>query len=102
MSELPQIPLSISHKKLKKFLTNAKKDFSLGHSENIDTRKENNLKKLLEEWNNLSQEVVIELNKNESFDQKNKHNPKSYMALGAMEAHINMAMEALKASKDYQ
>ncbi len=104
MSDLPQIPASISHKKLNGYMVNAKKEFLIPNGESITNhpKGKESLSQLLDSWNKLSKEVLKELNNNESLKKSKQVNPKSYMALGAMEAHINMAIQALKASQAYE
>ena len=52
---------------------------------------------LITEWTETSQRLLLMLNKKDRFLSKNK-NPKSLLAYGAMGAHINMAIQALKAT----
>ncbi len=53
---------------------------------------------LLSQWSESSKELLQHLKKNEGYLSLQKKS-KSLLALGAMEAHINMALQALKASK---
>ena len=53
---------------------------------------------LITNWSEISQKILLILNQKQEFFTKIK-NPKSLMAFGAMGAHINMALQALKASE---
>ncbi len=103
MKEIPPIPESISHKKLKNLFSNAKKDFYGNGQNSLSSEEENEkLEKLLYKWSTTSKELLKTLKEDQSYLAAiNK--PNSLLALGAMEAHINMALQALKASgKDDQ
>ncbi|WP_036903517.1 MULTISPECIES: hypothetical protein [Prochlorococcus] len=101
MNEIPQVPSSVSHKKLNKFMVNARKentssiDIELGTIED----ESKSLKNLLDQWENISKEVLISMSNQNSLISE-RENPKSILALGAMEAHIRMALQALKASEE--
>tara|TARA_Y100000766_G_C18801470_1_gene553283 strand:+ start:528 stop:848 length:321 start_codon:yes stop_codon:yes gene_type:complete len=87
---------AISHKELKTFLINAKKEPS---SIDASGKKENQeFNDLIKNWTETSQKILLLMNENEQFLTKNR-NPKSLMAFGAMGAHINMALQALKATE---
>lgn len=101
MNEIPHFPQSISHKKLTKFMLNAQKD-DLNCSideESINSSEYENYKELLEEWELISKEMLSNLAKKDIFNSQNRSS-RSLMALGAMEAHLSMAMQALKASQE--
>ena len=93
---------AISHKELSAFLTKAKKDV---HSHDPFTK--NNIKEkqefdyLIKNWTETSQKILQMMNNNEKILSNNR-NPKSIMAYGAMGAHINMALIALKATESDQ
>ena len=56
---------------------------------------------LITNWKETSQKILLILNNKQEVLTKNK-NSKSLVALGAMGAHINMALQALKATEsDY-
>ena len=59
---------------------------------------EDSLEELLLSWKEISKEVILKLHNCELKNPKSKE-AKSFMALGAMEVHINMAIQALKASQ---
>ena len=57
--------------------------------------KEKEFNDLIINWTETSQKILLMLNNKHQIVTKNR-NPKSIMALGAMGAHINMALQALK------
>ena len=56
---------------------------------------------LIKTWTETSQKVLLMMNKEQQVFTENR-NPKSLMAFGAMGAHINMALQALKATESDQ
>ena len=93
---------AISHKELNDFLIKAKKDiFSNDHSDHEEIKEEQHFNHLIQNWTEISQEILLIMNKKEKVFAKNK-NPKSLIAFGAMGAHINMALQALKATGSNQ
>tara|TARA_Y100001968_G_scaffold105826_1_gene95705 strand:+ start:285 stop:593 length:309 start_codon:yes stop_codon:yes gene_type:complete len=91
-------PNSISHKELNDLLNKAKKEIStIGTSRNDQIIENQELNELIEDWTTISQKLLLMLDKKDQVLTKNK-DPKSLMALGAMGAHINMALQALKAT----
>tara|TARA_Y100001968_G_C18849514_1_gene477442 strand:+ start:189 stop:506 length:318 start_codon:yes stop_codon:yes gene_type:complete len=92
-------PDAISHKDLSSLLTKAKKEIHpIRTSENHEIIENQELNNLITDWRKISQKVLLMLKKEDQVTTKNK-NPKSLMAIGAMGAHINMALQALKASE---
>ena len=102
MKDTPFIPEFISHKKLNEFLSNSRKKQSQQNGEGNSVRsaeeKNQTFENLLTSWEELSKEVINNLHEIENHPTKGK-NGKSFLALGAMEAHINMAIQALRASR---
>ncbi len=96
MSDIKPFPEYISHKKLKSLLSKAPQDIQTSEK-NISASegKEEKLKDYLKSWMNSSQLLIEHLRQEENILEPNKSS-KSILALGAMEAHINMAMQALK------
>ena len=91
-------PKAISHKELNSFLTKAKKEMlSIGTSENDEINKNKEFNDLITDWTQASKQILIMLNKKDQVPTKNR-NSKSLIAFGAMGAHINMALQALKAT----
>ena len=92
-------PNAISHKDLNALLTKAKKEISTietaGNDEIIENQDFNDL---ITDWEKISQKILLSLNKKDKVLTKNR-NPKSLLAFGAMGAHINMALQVLKATE---
>ena len=90
---------AISPKALNDFLIKAKKDISsINTSENNQTNENQEFNDLIRNWAETSQRILLMINKEEKVLTKNRK-PKSLMAFGAMGAHINMALQALKATE---
>ncbi len=100
MTDFPLVPESISHKKLSSLMIGAQKDIHTQLQEiSADfSKEEQELEKLFEDWEFLSKELIENLKKKDQLFEKKSS--KSLLALGAMEAHIHMALQALKASKN--
>ena len=93
---------SISHKELNAFLIKARKEISLNNSsENNISKEEQDFNDLIKKWRLTSQKLLLIMNNKEKVFTNNK-DPKSLMAFGAMGAHINMALQALKATGSNQ
>ena len=93
-------PNEISHKELSTLLNKAKKEISsINTSKSFETEEDQELNGLILHWTETSQKILLMLNKTQQLKSKN---PKSLMALGAMGAHINMALQALKATESDQ
>ena len=89
---------AISHKELNDFLIKAKKDITSNHlSDNNKSKQEKDFNDLIKNWTQTSQRILLMMNKKEKGFTKNR-DPQSLMAYGAMGAHINMALQALKAT----
>ena len=100
MNNIPPIPESISHKKLNTLFVNVKKDFSnCNEIKNNSTKEENHLEELLTTWSNTSKDLLKSLSQHKNQLESIKTS-KSLLSLGAMEAYINMAMQALKSSEE--
>ena len=92
-------PDAISHKDLNTLLAKAKKEIvSIKTSRNLEGIEDQEFKNLIKDWTKISQKLLLALNKKDAILTKNS-NPKSLMAFGAMGAHINMALQALKATE---
>ena len=95
-------PNAISHRELSSLLNKAKKDASsIDNFENHEINQTREFNNLITTWSETSQKILIMLNKKEQILTKNR-NQKSLIALGAMGAHINMALQALKATEPDQ
>ena len=96
MRDSNNLPKAISHKKLSSLLLNAQKDrlSSLGE-EDIFEIKQHEFTELLEDWEENTKNIIKKVSSREDILLKNKSS-NSIMALGAMEVHLNMALQALK------
>tara|TARA_Y100001978_G_scaffold133449_1_gene119320 strand:- start:319 stop:627 length:309 start_codon:yes stop_codon:yes gene_type:complete len=99
MNESNKLPQAISHKKLSFLLLNAQKD-KFTYSE--ETEQNNKLKveflAELDDWELSTKSLLKKISsKNEKYLQEKS--PNSLMALGAIEVHLNMALQALKVFK---
>ena len=93
---------AISHKELHEFLINAKQDISsINSSEKNKLKETQEFNDLIKTWTDTSQKILEMMHKEEKILTENR-NPKSLMAFGAMGAHINMALQALKATESDQ
>ena len=93
---------AISHKELNDFLIKAKKDITSSNSSEFKKiKEEQDFNDLIKTWTETSQKILLMMNKKEGLITKNK-NSKSLIAYGAMGAHINMALQALKATGSSQ
>ena len=91
-------PNSISHKELNSFMVKAKKEI-LPNEEalNNENSQDQKFNDLVKDWTKTSKNILLMMKEKEKISQNNP-NPKSLLALGAMGAHINMALQALKAT----
>ena len=96
MGETNKLPKAISHKKLSSLLINAKKDIHsfLGQNDTFEIEQQE-FTELLENWEENTKNIINKISSKEKTLLKNKSN-NSIMALGAMEVHLNMALQALK------
>ncbi|WP_320663978.1 MATH domain-containing protein [Prochlorococcus sp. MIT 1223] len=99
MQDLPSPPTSISHRELSSLLSKAYKDKGEENTKSIKQQRElEEYKELIDSWKTLSKELLSKLEKKGEYLAEGKDNS-SIMALGAMEVHLNMALQALKASE---
>jgi hypothetical protein len=93
---------AISHKELSDFLIRARKDISSFDTPDKNKSKESQeLIDLLEAWTESSKKLLLMISKEQKVLTENR-SPKSLIAFGAMGAHINMALQALKATESDQ
>ena len=93
---------AISHKKLNDFLIKAKKDIpSIAPSQNNKIKENQEFNNLIKIWTETSQKILLLMHKDDKVLSENI-NPKSLIAFGAMGAHINMALQALKSTESDQ
>ena len=74
---------------------------SINNSENNQKKEDQEFHDLIKTWTETSLKILLILNKEQKVLTENR-NPKSLMAFGAMGAHINMALQALKATEPDQ
>ncbi len=92
-------PESISFRELSSILAaNQKKTNSTDINKNEAIEEQTNFKQLLLDWSLLSAKVLHELEAKESYVTEGRSS-QSLIALGALEAHLNMALQAKNASE---
>ena len=95
-------PNAISHKDLNAFLNKAKKELlSPETSGNYQINENKEFNELISDWTQTSKKILLILNKKDQLSTKNISS-KSLLAFGAMGAHINMALQALRATESDQ
>ena len=97
MSESNNLPQAISHKKLTYLMLHAQKE----HNASDDIVNTYDLEKiefdeLINNWEIATKDVIKTISKRNKNLLKDKSS-NSLMALGAMEVHLNMALQALNA-----
>tara|TARA_Y100001978_G_scaffold190586_1_gene193916 strand:- start:487 stop:795 length:309 start_codon:yes stop_codon:yes gene_type:complete len=99
MNESNKLPQAISHKKLSFLLLNAQKDkFASSEESDQYTKLRDELLSELNNWELSTKTVLKKISsRNEKYLQDKSSN--SLMALGALEVHLNMALQALQAFK---
>jgi len=97
MSESNNLPQAISHKKLSYLMLKAQKDsyFSDELAE-IESPEKREFDELINKCEASTKKLINELSKRKENLLKDK-SPNSLIALGAMEVHLNMALQALNA-----
>ena len=99
MSESNNLPQAISHKKLTYLMLNAQKDLNASDDTiNTDSLEKQKFDELINNWEKVTKDVIKTItmrNKNLLKDKSSN----SLIALGAMEVHLNMALQALNAFK---
>ena len=99
MSESNNLPQAISHKKLTYLMLNAQKDFnSSDDKKNTESIEKQEFDELINNWEIVTKDVIKTISKRNKNLLKNKSS-NSLIALGAMEVHLNMALQALNAFK---
>ena len=97
MSESNNLPQSISHKKLSYLMLNAQKEVSSSDDlGNIDDTEKREFNDLISNWENITKDVIKTISKRNK-NLLNDKSSNSLIALGAMEVHLNMALQALNA-----
>ena len=97
MSESNNLPQAISHKKLSYLMLKAQKDSHFSDDlADIEIPEKREFEELINKWESSTKKVVNELSKRKENLLKDK-SANSLIALGAMEVHLNMALQALNA-----
>ena len=96
MNESNKLPQAISHKKLSILLLNAQKDnFACSEDEQQHIKEQSELLAELSSWELSTKSLLKKIStRNDEYLQDKSSN--SLMALGAMEVHLNMALQALQ------
>ena len=90
------LPNAISHKELNKLLKKASKEnSSLRAQKDFGITDKEEFNQLLSSWSDKSNKLLSMLKKKEAIVTKGRKS-KSIIALGAMSAHLNMALQALR------
>ena len=99
MSESNNLPQAISHKKLTYLMLNAQKDINTSDDKkNTDSLEKQEFDELINNWEIVTKDVIKTISKRNKNLLKDKSS-NSLIALGAMEVHLNMALQALNAFK---
>ena len=99
MSESNNLPQAISHKKLTYLMLNAQKDLNPPYDNiNTDSLEKQEFDELINTWETVTKDVIKTITKRNKNLLKDKSS-NSLIALGAMEVHLNMAIQALNAFK---
>ena len=97
MSESNNLPQAISHKKLSYLMLKAQKDSHFSNElAEIENPEKKEFEELIKNWEDSTKKGVDELSKRKD-NLLNDKSPNSLIALGAMEVHLNMALQALNA-----
>ena len=99
MNESNNLPQAISHKKLTYLMLNAQKDLNASDDKkNTESLEKQEFDELINNWETVTKDVIKTISKRNKNLLKNKSS-NSLIALGAMEVHLNMALQALNAFK---
>ena len=99
MSESNNLPQAISHKKLTYLMLNAQKDLNAyDDKKNTENIEKQEFDELINNWEIVTKDVIKTISKRNKNLLKNKSS-NSLIALGALEVHLNMALQALNAFK---
>ena len=102
MDESNKLPQAISHKKLSFLLLNAKKDkFANSEEYEQNTKLQDELLAEIDNWELSTKSLLKKISSRNEKNLKDK-TANALMALGAMEVHLHMAMQALQGFKKDQ
>ena len=96
MNESHKLPSAISHKKLSYLMLNAHKEVNNDDLKYLDNTEKKEFDELINNWESLTKDVIKTISKRNENLLKDKSS-NSLIALGAMEVHLNMALQALNA-----
>ena len=97
MSESNKLPQAISHKKLSYLMLNAQKELHASDDPiNTNDLEKIEFDELINSWELVTKDVINTISKRNKNLLKDKSS-NSLIALGAMEVHLNMALQALNA-----
>ena len=97
MSESNNLPQAISHKKLSYLMLKAQKEAYLSDElPEVDNPEKREFDELINNWEETTKKVIKQISKRNDNLLKDKSS-NSLIALGAMEVHLNMALQALNA-----
>ena len=97
MSEYSSLPFSISHKQLNSLLANAQKEEHNNPNEPCShSQEKEDFELLLLNWSSLSEELIKVISQKKDYLSNNK-GANSLLALGALDAHLKMAIQAHRA-----
>ncbi len=99
MSESYNLPQAISHKKLTYLMLHAQKELhNSDNTKDTDDLEKIEFDELTNNWEVVTKDVIKTISKRNKNLLKDKSS-NSLMALGAMEVHLNLALQALNAFK---
>ena len=97
MSESNNLPQAISHKKLSHLMLHAQKElYASEDTINNDSLEKKEFDELINNWEMATKDFIKTISKRNK-NLLNDKSSNSLMALGAMEVHLNMALQALNA-----
>ncbi len=92
LSNYDSLPTGITHKQLKRLFASAQRESESSNQETISTETDK-FNEMLLNWSSLTKELLTTLSNKKSHLLESK-SPKSLMALGAFETHLQMAIHA--------
>ena len=100
MNEANDLPPAISHKKLSLFMNKAQKEIvSIPENKSLENVEVEEFLNALNTLEISSKEIIQKItNKNKSFTKDKSSN--AIMALGALEVHLNMTLQAINIFKN--
>ena len=99
MSEFNNLPQAISHKKLTNLMLHAQQELHASDDiKNTESLEKREFDELINDWDIVTKDVIKTISKRNENLLKDKSSS-SLIALGAMEVHLNMALQALNAFK---